>query len=420
MSSNRHSRHRLQDLTSTAVWGAVQALAAARSDACDDAVALIVSLGDDAGARRIVHATIRGTIRERVTQAWTSGWQPADLHRYARRTLGTLEQSLVADAIADELRAYAPVTVDPTWAGQLDEIGATVWWSPDQTFLDARAARVTAWELTTAAMQVVHLLSRLPALEAIGPLPGTARPRAQAAVEVDQRILARVRALLAKAESTTYPAEAETFTAGAQSLMARHSIDAALLAATHPERADAPIARRIGIDNPYETEKVMLLGAVADANRCRTVWAKALGFSTVVGHAGDVGATETLFTSLLVQATQAMTREGSRTDRVGRSRTRTFRRSFLQAYAARIGERLTEAAEAEAETIAGQRDSAGRRELVRVLDARSAAVDERLEELFPQTVSQRLRTSYDAEGWASGHRAADRARLGGDAIEGGE
>jgi hypothetical protein len=38
-----------------------------------------------------------------------------------------------------------------------------------------------------------------------------------------------VRALLAKAESTTYPEEADALTAKAQELMARHSIDRAML-----------------------------------------------------------------------------------------------------------------------------------------------------------------------------------------------
>ena len=60
----------------------------------------------------------------------------------------------------------------------------------------------------------------------------------------------------------------------------------------------------------------------------------------MVGFAGDVEAVELLFTSLLVQATAAMMRAGSRTGRNGRSRTRSFRQSFLHAYAVRIGQRL--------------------------------------------------------------------------------
>jgi hypothetical protein len=47
----------------------------------------------------------------------------------------------------------------------------------------------------------------------------------------DRRMLDRVRALLAKAESTEFPKEAEALSARAQELMARHRIDRALLAA---------------------------------------------------------------------------------------------------------------------------------------------------------------------------------------------
>jgi hypothetical protein len=46
-----------------------------------------------------------------------------------------------------------------------------------------------------------------------------------APADLDQRMLDRVRALLAKAESTDFPQEADAFTARAQELMARHRID---------------------------------------------------------------------------------------------------------------------------------------------------------------------------------------------------
>ncbi|MDP9441581.1 MAG: DUF2786 domain-containing protein, partial [Actinomycetota bacterium] len=42
---------------------------------------------------------------------------------------------------------------------------------------------------------------------------------------IDDRILSRVRALLAKAESTEFAPEAEAFTEKAQELMARYAID---------------------------------------------------------------------------------------------------------------------------------------------------------------------------------------------------
>lgn len=85
--------------------------------------------------------------------------------------------------------------------------------------------------------------------------------------------------------------------------------------------------------------------AAADrqANRCRSVWQKALGISTAIGFPSDLDAVELLFTSLLVQANTAMLREGTKRDAYGRSRTRAFRQSFLVAYALRIGERLSQA-----------------------------------------------------------------------------
>ena len=61
--------------------------------------------------------------------------------------------------------------------------------------------------------------------------------------EATDAVLARIRQLLAKAESTTFEAEALAFTAKAQELMTRHAIDAALVhdtAAGPPRRAHHP------------------------------------------------------------------------------------------------------------------------------------------------------------------------------------
>ena len=220
--------------------------------------------------------------------------------------------------------------------------------------------------------------------------------------------------LLAKAESTTFAAEAETFTAGAQSLMARHSIDAAVLAASHPDRHRGPTApqgRRIGIDNPYDGPKAMLLDAVASANRCRMVWSPELGFGTVVGFEADLEGVEVLFTSLLVQATHTLTTAGSRPNRHGGSRTRAFRQSFLTAYASRIGERLQAVTAAEVVAASGVVRSAGR-ELVPLLEARAEEVDEAVDTWFPQVTAHSVGAVRDAEGWHSGRAAADRAELG--------
>lgn len=337
--------------------------------------------------------------------------------------------ALLGDSIVENLEQYAVGTVDPRWPGQLREAGATRWWARDTDPLIARATTAEGgWSVVcTAALRVVMFATLLPALEVIGPRPGEAVPPTAGSadpVDVDERILSRVRQLLAKAESTTFDAEAETFTAGAQALMARHSIDAAMLHASG-DRSESPQARRIGVDRPYESPKAMLLNAVATANRCRVVWSQELGFATVLGFAPDLEAVETLFTSLLVQATSAVTREGSRRTGAGRSRTRSFRSSFLTSYAARIGERLREVTEAETEAAAARDDGPARAQgagrghpnggsdttLVRVLADRSGAVDEAVETLFPQVVHRPVSMPQDQEGWLSGRAAADRAAL---------
>lgn len=384
-------------------------------------------------ARREIVTVVTKVLTNAVTEAWRRGWQPADLHRLAARQLSRPDLGLLLDVLSLELDGYPAAAVDRRWWAQLAELEGRIWWSASQTMLEAHRQRSGDWAMVfTSAFFVLHLLVRLPRLECLTPLPGEARPgdggarsrpgRGDATGErppVDDRILSRVRQMLAKAESTTFEAEAETFTAAAQSLMARHSIDAALLAASRPRSAEAdqPQARRIGVDNPYDSPKAMLLNAVAAANRCRMVWSRELGLATVVGFGADLECVELLFTSLLVQATRAVTAAGSRTDAFGRSRTRSFRQSFLMAYAGRIGERLSQATAAEVDAATADGTTGGR-ELVPVLAARDEEVGRAVDALFPVVQQRSISMGRDAEGWHRGRVAADLADLGaGDSIE---
>jgi hypothetical protein len=337
-----------------------------------------------------VPAHLTTTLLEVISTCWQRGWQPDDLARVVARTLEAVHSRLLALAVLAEVERYPPGTLDPRWEAQLGRLRAqsTAAWSPSPDLLAA------------AARTLIGHVSVLPTLRPVGALPG--EYPAGLAPQVDQRLLARVRAMLAKAESTIHPAEADTFTAAAQELMARHSIDQVLLTQRSPGPAspDRPGARRIGIDNPYEAAKAALLDRVARANRCRSVWSRALGFGTVVGFDADLDAVETLFTSLLVQATTAMTRAGAQ---VGRARTRAFRRSFLAAYAVRIGERLTEITRAQAAGSAAT--------LLPVLASRGEEVDEAVAELFPELSEYDVGAVTDAEGYASGTWAADQAGL---------
>jgi hypothetical protein len=359
-----------------------------------------------------------------VGRCWTVGWRPADLVRVVQRGLGPVHQALATDLIAAEGRRHPAATLDRRWQDQLRELSVELWWTGDDTYLTgfAERHRLDRFALATAALELLRAWSVLPPISPVGPVPGQGPVRNAAPVAGEPRMLGRIRALLAKAESTEYPEEAEAFTAKAQQMMAQHSIDEALLAAGAPSK-HAPAALRIGVDNPYEGPKAMLLDAVADANRCRVVWAKEFGFCTIIGFDSDLDAVELLYTSLLVQGTSAMSRAGSRRHQNGAPRTKAFRQSFLVAYAARIRERLAAAtAQATSDAAAGRHlredgtaeQLAPDERLLPVLAAREKAVDDTVGKMFPKLVSQRVRVS-DGEGWAAGRAAADRASLTGRA-----
>ncbi|BCL29761.1 DUF2786 domain-containing protein [Streptomyces aurantiacus] len=403
--------------TSTTVERAFGAALYADSDAALDTGASLLA-ADSASDAELAR---RG--EEFVAAAWRRGWQPADVVRIVRRELGDVHERLVAELVLAEAgrdqasRDRAPrdrTPRSPRWTAQLEEIGKFGKFDkldkPTEADAGPGTPRTDRFSYATATLELYRLLLRLPSLEPLDahvPHPprasgGTAAPR-------DTRMLTRIRALLAKAEATGFPEEAEALSAKAQELMARHSIDEALLAArTHAK--DAPGACRIGVDPPYETAKAVLLDAVAGANRCRAVWNEALGFSTVVGFEADLEAVELLYTSLLVQATAAMTKAEAAQRAGGRKRTKSFRQSFLAAYAHRIGDRLADAADGQVSATEGESGTA-EGELLPVLAARDVAVTDETERMFPDTVTTRMRGVTDAAGWQEGAAAADRAQV---------
>ncbi|MFT9786145.1 DUF2786 domain-containing protein [Streptomyces rhizosphaericola] len=346
---------------------------------------------------------------EFVTRAWGRGWLPADLIRFVRLELDERRAVLAATLITAETARYGELP--PRWRAQLDELSGRP---------PAPRNKPDRFGYASDLLELFRLLLRLPAIEPVGPAPGTATGHLHRPPAADEpRMLTRIRALLAKAEATGFPEEAEALTAKAQELMARHSIDEALIAAR--SRSDgSPGACRIGVEPPYESAKAILLDAVASANRCQAVWNGDLGFSTVVGFEPDLEAVELLFTSLLVQGTAAMTRAEAGQRASGRKRTKTFRQSFLMAYAQRLGSRLADSAErataeADADTAAGagQGGAAAPTGLLPVLAARDVAVTEATERMFPRTTTTRVRGATDLDGWNHGTEAADRARVGG-------
>ncbi|HEX9260482.1 MAG TPA: DUF2786 domain-containing protein, partial [Acidimicrobiales bacterium] len=266
------------------------------------------------------------------------------------------------------------------------------------------------------AIEVVALMQSLGPVAELVPPPcrrtTRATPRREPPPGLDPKVLARVRALLAKAESTQFPGEAEALTTKAAELMARHAIDRAMLEAAGSMGGDGttPVGRRIAIDDPYAFAKALLLHVVADASRGKSVWNDALGAATVVAYPVDLAVIELLYTSLLVQASHALSVLGA-APAGARTRSRRYRQSFLVAFADRIGQRLEQARQA---TLGDATRTHGAA-LVPVLAGRRERVEHTVDELFP-TKTSRAASVRDREGYIAGRAAADQASL--DAAKG--
>jgi Protein of unknown function (DUF2786) len=375
------------------VSDALQALFDGQHDAFVRCAAQLAERPGEPGWQRAVEQELLLSLLRAVTGGWRQGWQPAEVVREIARQFGARHARMATDVAAMDMRNYARTAVDERWQAQLVALGATAWWDSDNGYVEQWQEReqLGTEAVVTCALEVLYGFAALPRLGRLCPLPGTARPAARAAERstvrtAGQRALGRVRALLAKAESTEFPEEAEALTVRAQELITRYTISEALLAAgTEPGRQDAASGRRVFVDSPYELAKTDLLDVVATVNLCRAVPHQNLGLSTVLGHPGDLDAVELLFASLLVQATAAMIRASQHHDDAGPPGTRSFRRSFLASYTQRIGERLAGSAEAARRQAAADAPDCG---LLPALAARRRVVDEAVRKMFPELAWQ--------------------------------
>ncbi len=329
-----------------------------------------------------------------MPQLWSRGWTPAELVHVVARQLTTAHVVLVAEqAVADgRARRRRGESLHPRWADQLEELDGVAASSPP---LDADRLR--------HLVEVLGMLSRLPVIPHAMPAPDRRGTRPTSTTrDLDAQMLGRVRALLAKAEATNFEEEAEAFTAKAQELIARHAIDEALL--HEVDDVGEPSLRRILIDDPYADAKAHLIAQVAEVNRCRVVYSSGPVWITAFGYDHDLDAVEVLATSLLAQATAAMVRQGPRRDEAGRSRTRSFRRSFLYGFGHRIGERLRLATE---EQVAASGEH-GR--LLPVLAARDDRVEAAARDAYPELV-HKTTSIGNGSGWSAGLVAAEQANL---------
>jgi hypothetical protein len=231
----------------------------------------------------------------------------------------------------------------------------------------------------------------------------------------DDKMLARIAALLRQAEGTDNPHEAEAFMAAAQRLATATSIDLALARAHSDNRTKAqmPVQRTITIGQAGTKglrTYVQLFVLIAAANDVKCDVASNSTFVYAYGFAEDIDATHALYTSLVLQmvrASEAYIASGAHRP----TPTITARLNFQLAFGARVGQRLVAA-----------RDEA-RQEVDEVKQPGTAIAlrdkDIELKSFYRQASQARgtWRATSASAGYSSaarraGDRAGRRARLG--------
>lgn len=353
-------------------------------------------------------------ILSRLGQLWDSGWQPAEVLRQARLSgKRAVTTRLVGHGIAGDDSRRRAVTMDIRWIAQLEAMdlpdadGKPGWirrWTRSER-LDAVAVRETLVDVLSVMW--------LPPVEMLIPPPGSkgaaqsGRTLRDATTSERDPLLERIRALLAKAESTNFEQEAMAFTTKAQELITRHAIDSAMLADAEGTAGEEPSIIRVPLDPPYWDAKGLMLQIVAERTRCRALMMSGLNMSRVVGYPADLEAVEMLFTSLLIQAQTALVQAGRSAPPGTRTRSTSYRSTFLVAYAGRIGERLAEINAAVASDVTETRGDS----FLPVLRAREDAIDDYMNERYGDSSTKSVRGGYDPAATAHGRMAADSAQL---------
>lgn len=245
----------------------------------------------------------------------------------------------------------------------------------------------------------------------------------------DDKRLARIRALLAKAEDpAATEAERETYNTKVAQLIAQYGIDEALLGAREPARETVG-NRTITVDAPYTQDKAVLLYRVAERLRCRPLL---MGTAQVkvYGMASDLDRVELLYTSLLVQASFGLATACPANPRENiKAYRRTWLRGFTSAVSMRLmkaeraaAERAEHASTTETDVATGSAPVAGRAiagpSVALVLANRDALVQNAYEADHPKGSTTARRRSLSGTGSSAGYAAGQRADLGGSRLAG--
>lgn len=231
----------------------------------------------------------------------------------------------------------------------------------------------------------------------------------------EDKILDKVRALLAKAESSKFEAEADAFRAKAIELMAKYEIDEAAISMNSASGPRPIVMVSRYAEEPYATAKLNLWFEVSMAFGIRTIAVKndrgKRGFKCYeqfgTQQAHDL--TEFLVTSLLLQGSNGLSdikaSVGPRS--CYEPSTRAMRLGYLQGFFDRTSSRVREAHRTAVATAANFVPGSG---LVLVNDAKRT--DDFIAEKYGRLRSGSSRATYRNGGYAAGRAAGNNADIG--------
>lgn len=329
-----------------------------------------------------------------ITDCAKNGWTPADLrHEFSAQIDPLLFHALsgVTQNAPDELL--------------------------DHWFAQTRPACVSA--LSVASLE--KIVKRLPLLGRLqdwtvlmGESAEDQEEKYRAGLSPEQRKAHdRIQALLKKAESTPFEKEAEALVEKAESLRQQYRVET-LLADSYSgtQSHDRVVSSRVHLHAPWVTYQMRLLGTVARAHSCESLLLTDSGIATVFGTPDDVDHVLDLFHSLNRQRAHFMrTSAGAKTAQE-QGETSSYRRSFMIAYATRIGALLKRATE---EVLTDLEDTApcASDTVLPILKDRTRQAQQTLRMIFPHTRNMKV-TANNLLGYQDGYAAAGQSHLGGD------
>lgn len=226
--------------------------------------------------------------------------------------------------------------------------------------------------------------------------------------EMQEKMMKRVEALLAKAESTEFDEERESFIAKAQELMTKYAIEEASL--RQGKSADEIVTEHIQINMDqvkYTKALALLISAVCKTQNAYVVFTRKSGnqrgfaFCTIFGSPSALDLCAMLITSLHKQMEQSLANTPIPEGEHGK----TFRNNFVIAFASAINMRLEAAKQ---ETIRGESNKSAALVLVNEYERSQNAAREH----FPKMGSASGPSGrFSSAGQAAGHRAGKDASL---------